>query len=319
MRPTQILLGVAMVAAATALIAMGSGRFAAPTDSAVTIDNPDMSDLPDESASQASQANEGTQAELSPVQQEQPEAQAQDALSAPLSPSYDPARTIDPETIAPPDVAARELERVAPRKPLSTLSLAQPPKPKPPEELKNEPLYQPVAVAAGLIEAKGNTIALSGVEAVKPDETCSDAAGKSWNCGMRARTAFRAFLRGRAVTCSGARTTKDAAASGTDAPTATVADCKVARQDVGQWLVENGWARAAQGGAYADAGEVARKAGKGIFGAAPDLSGLPPPPAAVEDTAPEAPSSILDLSGTAATPPDDPSMQQQVFPPAPAQ
>jgi endonuclease YncB( thermonuclease family) len=174
-------------------------------------------------------------------------------------------------------------------------------------------------VAAGLIEAKGNTIALSGVEAVKPDETCSDAAGKSWNCGMRARTAFRAFLRGRAVTCSGARTTKDAAASGTDAPTATVADCKVARQDVGQWLVENGWARAAQGGAYADAGEVARKAGKGIFGAAPDLSGLPPPPAAVEDTAPEAPSSILDLSGTAATPPDDPSMQQQVFPPAPAQ
>jgi len=318
MRPAQILLGVAMVAAATALIAMGSGRFAAPTDSAITIDNPDMSDLPEDSASSGQQADEEPQAEVSSGVQEQ-EAQAQDAPSAPLSPSPDPARTIDPETIAPPDVAARELERVAPRKPLSDLSLAQPPKPKPPEELKNEPLYQPVAVAAGLIEAKGNTIALSGVEAVKPDETCSDAAGKSWNCGMRARTAFRAFLRGRAVTCSGAGTKKDATASSAGAPAAIVADCKVARQDVGQWLVENGWARAAQGGPYADASEAARKAGKGIFGAAPDLSGLPPPPAAVEDTAPEAPSSILDLSGTAATPPDDPSMQQQVFPPAPAQ
>jgi endonuclease YncB( thermonuclease family) len=136
---------------------------------------------------------------------------------------------------------------------------------------------------------------------------------------MRARTAFRAFLRGRAVTCSGAGTKKDTTASSAGAPAAIVADCKVARQDVGQWLVENGWARATQGGPYADAGEAAHKAGKGIFGAAPDLSGLPPPPAAVEDTAPEAPSSILDLSGTAATPPDDPSMQQQVFPPAPAQ
>ena len=38
----------------------------------------------------------------------------------------------------------------------------------------------------------------------------------------------------------------------------------------------------------------------------------------VEDVTPEAPSSILDPSGTAATPPDEPSMQQ-VFPPAPAQ
>lgn len=317
MRPTQILLGVAMVAAATALIAMGSGRFAAPTDSAVTIDNPDMSDLPEDSASSGQQADEEPQAEVSSGVQEQ-EAQAQRQVSSTPPPSG-LARTIDPETIAPPDVAARELERVAPRKPLSTLSLAQPPKPKPPEELKNEPLYQPVAVAAGLIEAKGNTIALSGVEAVKPDETCSDAAGKSWNCGMRARTAFRAFLRGRAVTCSGAGTKKDATASSAGAPAAIVADCKVARQDVGQWLVENGWARATQGGPYADAGEAAHKAGKGIFGAAPDLSGLPPPPAAVEDTVPEAPSSILDLSGTAATPPDDPSMQQQVFPPAPAQ
>lgn len=313
MRPAQTLLGVVMVGAAAVLIAAGSGRFASPTDSAITIDSPDTLDLPSDSVT-TSQPAEVLQAE--PPQGPADLQTQQQVSSEPQSPS-DPARTIDPEMIAPPDVATRELQRVAPRKPLSELSLAQPPKPKPPEELKDTPLYRPVAVAAGLIEAKGNTIALSGVEAVKPDETCTDSGGKSWKCGMRARTAFRAFLRGRAVTCNG-KETKDAKAPDAAAPNPIVADCKVAKQDVGQWLVENGWARAAEGGPYADAGDAAREAGKGIFGAAPDLSDLPPPPAAVEDTAPEAPSSILDLSGTAATPPDDPSMQQ-VFPPAPAQ
>ena len=311
MRPAQILLGVAMVGATAAFIAAGSSRFASPTDSAITIDNPDTGDLPADGGMQTPQPDEEPQAEP----QAPADLRAEQQASVP--PSSDPARTIDPEMIAPPDVATRELERVAPRKPLSELSLAQPPKPKPPEQLKDEPLYQPVAVAAGLLEAKGNTIALSGVEAVRPDETCTDSGGKSWKCGMRARTAFRAFLRGRAVTCNG-KETKDAKAPDAAAPNPIVADCKVAKQDVGQWLVENGWARAAEGGPYADAGDAAREAGKGIFGAAPDLSGLLPPPAAVEDVAPEAPSSILDPSGTAATPPDAPSMQQ-VFPPAPAQ
>jgi endonuclease YncB( thermonuclease family) len=220
------------------------------------------------------------------------------------------SRAIDPEVVAPPSTGEEPLERAEPRPPLSELSLALPPKPKAPGEWKGKPLFQPVATAAGTIEAKGHTIAISGIDIVEPDETCTDPAGKSWSCGQAARTAFRAFLRGRAITCG--------APQGTG-PAATAA-CRIGKQDLGAWLVENGWARPAGAGPYADAGEAARKAQKGIFGAAPDLSGLPPPPpvAATPMDALKPSPSILDLSGTAATPPDEPSTQQ-VFPPAPAQ
>ena len=217
------------------------------------------------------------------------------------------SRAIDPEAVAPPSTGKEPLERAEPRPPLSDLSLALPPKPKAPGEWRGKPLFQPIATAAGTIEAKGHTIAISGIEIVKPDETCTDPAGKSWSCGQVARTAFRAFLRGRAVTCAPP-----------DGNHGTAAACHVGKQDLGAWLVENGWARPEKTGPYADAGEAARKARKGIFGAAPDLSGLPPPPAEAPSTDTlEPPPSILDLSGTAATPPGDPPTQQ-VFPPAPA-
>lgn len=221
------------------------------------------------------------------------------------------SRAIDPEVVAPPSLGDEPLERAAPRPPLSDLSLALPPKPKAPGEWKGKPLFQPVATAAGMIEAKGHRIAISGIEITKPDETCIDPAGKSWGCGLAARTAFRAFLRGRAITC---------AAPAKGAPGTAVAACSVGKQDLGIWLVENGWARPTKAGPYADAGAAADKAGKGIFGAAPDLSGLPPPPTSVETPSMDAvePSpSILDLSGTAAMPPDGPSTPQ-AFPPAPA-
>lgn len=285
MRAAHIILGVLMVGAAAALVAGGS-RLAAPPAGDVAIDAPDPIDVqPDSSPYPAL-------------------AEAQSSTGKTATP---PARTIDPETIAPPAAAITEIERVAPRPPLSTMALAHPPQPKPPEDLKDEPLYQPVATAAGVIKAKGHTITVSGVDVVKPGETCTDSAGKAWKCGLRARTAFRAFLRGRAVSCA-------APPKGGSDPVA--ADCKVGGQDIGAWLVKNGWARSLDGGPYAEAGDAARKARKGIFGAAPDLSGLPPPPPPVEITTPE-PSSILDLSGTSATPMDEPSMLQ-VFPPAPA-
>lgn len=274
MRVGHIALGALMVGAAIALIAAG-GRITMPSVDDVPLDAETMATAQPQAVEPA------------------PTVKASPPLA---SPAHGPARTIDPETVVPPDVAVGALERIDPRPPLSDLALAGPPKPKPPGEWKGTPLFQPVAAAAGLIEAKGYTIAISGIDIVKPDETCTDGAGKSWSCGLAARTAFRAFLRGRAVTCAappeGGRDTIAAA-------------CSIGKQDIGQWLVENGWARPLEAGAYVDAGQKARKAKKGIFGDAPDLSGLPPPPPPVETTTPVSPS-ILDLSGTAATPPVDP-------------
>ncbi|RWO19244.1 MAG: thermonuclease family protein [Mesorhizobium sp.] len=209
------------------------------------------------------------------------------------------SRAIDPEVVAPPQLQPQELERVEPRAPLSELALAGPPKPpktKMPDDWNATKLFQPVASAAGVIEAKGYSVAISGVDIVRQDETCTDG-GKSWTCGTRARTAFRAFLRGRAVVCT------VPPEGGRDLITG---ECRVGNQDVGQWLIENGWARAAKGGPYVEAGEKARMARKGVFGPAPSLSGLPPAPAPFAATAqPTQP--ILDPSATATPPADQPA------------
>ncbi|UCI25992.1 thermonuclease family protein [Mesorhizobium sp. B2-8-5] len=227
-----------------------------------------------------------------------PDEPATSAIPAPATPQPPVhSRAIDPEVVAPPALSDNELERVEPRAPLSDLALAGPPKPpktKMPGDWNGTKLFQPVAIAAGLIESKGYAVAVSGVDVVKADETCADE-GKSWACGARARTAFRAFLRGRAVACTvppeGGRDTISA-------------ECHIGNQDVGQWLVENGWARAAQGGPYVEAENKARTARKGIFGSVPKLDGLPALPAA-SDPAPVAPDSILPADGGDVTPPTD--------------
>lgn len=217
------------------------------------------------------------------------------------------SRAIDPEVVAPPQLQPEELERVEPRAPLSDLALARPPKSKMPDDWNGTKLFQPIATAAGVIQAKGYSVAVSGIDIVRQDETCADG-GKSWTCGSRARTAFRAFLRGRAVVCA------VPPEGGRDL---IAAECRVGNQDVGQWLIENGWARAAKGGPYVEAGEKARTAKKGIFGPAPSLSGLPPAPAPVAATAqPTQP--ILDPSATA-TPPTETTATPPTDQPAPSE
>ncbi|MDB5525805.1 MAG: hypothetical protein JWM58_3568, partial [Rhizobium sp.] len=126
-----------------------------------------------------------------------PEEPATSAIPAPAAPqSPKPvvhSRAIDPDVVAPPELRTGELERVEPREPLSKLALAMPPKPKMPDDWNGTKLFQPVATAAGLIEAKGYSVAVSGIDVVPQDETCT-TDGKSWPCGIRARTAFRSFL-----------------------------------------------------------------------------------------------------------------------------
>ncbi len=282
MRLVQIILAVLAIPAMAALVVAG-GRTLKIHESVITVDPIDPDTL---SASGADTP---------------PQEPATSAISAPAAPQPPKpvahSRAIDPQVVAPPDLPDEELVRVEPRAPLSDLALAGPPKPpkwKKPGDWNGTKLYQPVATAAGLIEAKGYAVAITGVDVVNADETCGDE-GKTWACGVRARTAFRSFLRGRAVACTvppeGGRDTISA-------------DCHIGNLDVGQWLVENGWARAAEGGPYVEAENKARAAKKGIFGPAPDLGGLPALPAASEP-APVAPDSILPADDGAVTPPTD--------------
>ena len=283
-RLLQLALAVLAVPAMVALVVAG-GRVLQPEQSSVVIDriDPGIDAVPEEPATSA-------------IPETQP---AKPAVPSPPVHS----RAIDPEAIAPPPLPSEELERVEPRAPLSDLALAGPPKPRRPKAVDDwggTKLFQPVASAAGLIEANGYSVAVSGIDIVRQDEICTDD-GKSWACGVRARTAFRSFLRGRAVAC---KVPQEADRN------LIAAECRIGKQDVGQWLVENGWARAVAGGPYVEAGDKARTAKKGIFGAAPDLGGLPPAPTPV--AAPTASQPILDApatdtppAGTDATPPAD--------------
>lgn len=283
-RLLQILIALLAIPVMVAIVVAG-GRALHRESTAITVDqiDPDTEAVPEEPATSAIP-------EVRPVK-------------PPMHSPQVHSRAIDPEAIAPPPLPVEELERVEPRAPLSDLALAGPPKPRgrrAVDDWGGTKLFQPVAAAAGLIEANGYSVTVSGIDIVRQDETCTEG-GKSWACGIRARTAFRSLLRGRAVACK----------VPPEADRALIAaECRIGKLDVGQWLVENGWARATAAGPYVEAGDKARAAKKGVFGAATDLGGLPPAPTPV--VAPTASQPILDApaidtppAGTEITPPAD--------------
>jgi len=172
----------------------------------------------------------------------------------------DPARPVAPGTVAPPQVDTAGLVRAAPRDPLSPLGQALPP-PLKLDDWGGTILYRPVATASARFEAKGYKVAIAGTESIDPAQTCT-SGGVEWQCGIHARTAVRLWLRGRALSC---QVPPEADRE------SIVANCRLGKQDVGTWLVSNGWARAVAGGPYAAAEQKAREAKVGIFGTDPSL------------------------------------------------
>lgn len=142
-------------------------------------------------------------------------------------------RRIAPEAISAPVVRQAALVREAPRQPLSVTPGSSD---ESPQDWRYRLLFGPVVVASGRIEAAGYKLALSGIEPVSVDRTCK-AEGKTVPCGRIARTAFRSWLRGRAVRCRVPRTVPDRE---------LVSDCTVGGADLSSWLVKNGWAAATE-------------------------------------------------------------------------
>jgi endonuclease YncB( thermonuclease family) len=152
------------------------------------------------------------------------------------------------------------LAREPARAPLSVLAAPQPlaPPPKPDELPKRWRLvHGAVASAAGVLDADGITLILPGIDIVSSDETCPRLVEGSWPCGMAARTAFRAYLRGRALNCR---------VPDVPVENALLAECLLQGEDPARWLVQRGWARAKQDGPFVAEGETARSSGHGIFG-----------------------------------------------------
>ncbi|MET3523732.1 thermonuclease family protein [Mesorhizobium abyssinicae] len=167
-----------------------------------------------------------------------------------------PARKIAQDLIAPPELDATRIERIEARPPLGELGLAYWPKTPMPGDWREMLLYRPIATSSAIFEAMGRTVAISGTLAIDPDRSCSFHE-VAWPCGQRARAAFNAWLRGRALKCL---VPPDVDRFAIAAP------CKLGKQDVGAWLVSNGWATALPGGIYGKAEATARSAEMGMFG-----------------------------------------------------
>jgi endonuclease YncB( thermonuclease family) len=165
-------------------------------------------------------------------------------------------RRIAPDSIAGPDVTG-PLQRVAPRVPLTAATKPLKRERFGPPVPQGTLLYHPVASAAGEIEADGHEVRLAGIKVTPANRTCKDAGARAWPCGVVARTAFRAWLRGRAVAC--------------DVPShpgGITTHCTLDGEDMALWLVRNGWAESADG-QYDDAEAKARREKKGMFGLSP--------------------------------------------------
>ncbi|AZO19147.1 thermonuclease family protein [Mesorhizobium sp. M2A.F.Ca.ET.043.05.1.1] len=168
----------------------------------------------------------------------------------------EPARKIAEHLIAPPPLDPSGIERIEPRPPLGELGLAPGPKTPMPRDWRETLLFGPVATSSAVFEAMGRRVAISGTIGIDPDRTCT-FDNTAWPCGQRARAALNAWLRGRALKCL---LPPDADRFAIAAP------CALGKQDVGAWLVSNGWALAAPTGIYGKAEAVAREARMGIFG-----------------------------------------------------
>ncbi len=115
---------------------------------------------------------------------------------------------------------------------------------------------RPIAVDAGTLKAGEVTLIVAGVEPVAREARCTEGA-QAWPCATRARTALRGWLRGRSVFCAvppEAAETREITAA-----------CRIGEEDVGDWVVRNGWGRAAPGGPYEAAEREARQARRGVW------------------------------------------------------
>ncbi len=115
---------------------------------------------------------------------------------------------------------------------------------------REETLHRVVAVDGGHLRAGKQVFTLSRISALALDETCASPEGAAWPCGMAARTALRRLIRGRAVTCR--RTDKPDEEAGETPEPGDVSQvtylCEVGGQDLGEWMLRQGWAAPASDG-----------------------------------------------------------------------
>jgi len=108
------------------------------------------------------------------------------------------------------------------------------------------------------VEILGRRIRFNAMDAIESRQRCTLPDGKSWNCGRDAAFALADKIGRSPLSCS---------VVDIDRYGRAVAICSLRGEDVGGWMVENGWAVAYRryGTQYVAAEDRARKARRGIW------------------------------------------------------
>lgn len=216
----------------------------------------DPSAEPDESQEEPLSAPQGT-SDVSPDGASGDTAKDTSVTTEPLD-EPGAIRPVEPETFASPLTdGATPLERV------------EGPADKVVEPVKKEKpvlIPRPNTVNAGTLTAGKRTMILVGLVPTDIERQCPDASGQQWPCGVVARTSLRLFLRNRSINC-------DLPGQQGDGEINTT--CRLGERDIGEWLVENGWAEATEGSAFEKAAQEAKAARRGLYGDDPRRTNTP--------------------------------------------
>ena len=117
---------------------------------------------------------------------------------------------------------------------------------------------------ADTIEVAGHAVRLEGIDALEKTQTCLRPNGSPWPCGHEALSALAAYLEGQTAVCEDLKPDLRRFR----------ARCRVAGNDLGRWIVRQGWALAwvKHSDAYIADETHARNARQGAW------SGEPPTP-----------------------------------------
>jgi endonuclease YncB( thermonuclease family) len=115
-----------------------------------------------------------------------------------------------------------------------------------------------LAIDASHLEIAGRRFKLYGIDAPDVDQTCADAKGQDYPCGIEARAALAALVKDASVTCQ---------PLGPNQRNEMLAHCTVGEINVARALIDAGWAIADRARTlnYEAPELVARAAKRGIW------------------------------------------------------
>ncbi|MGH2340029.1 thermonuclease family protein [Segnochrobactraceae bacterium EtOH-i3] len=143
-----------------------------------------------------------------------------------------------------------------------------PAKPPPPEKPPEDIVLSRVQIdIPGQLRAGKQTVHLSGIRSPQLDKVCRDESGRLWPCGVQARSALRAFIGSRRVSCTPPVPLADGR------PDESVASCSLGEQDLAEWLIAQGWAEPGDDAPenFSALADEARERHAGLWQSAPAL------------------------------------------------